>query len=96
MIHPCNFFFVKSYNIIGIKETKIRKERIIMEGKGLSDIFAPFFKNGNFVIEYIFLDVNYIKSDVDLWYDDKFSDFVAVKPLFSNLLGVLFPDTIPK
>ena len=47
-----------------------------MEGKGLSDIFAPFFKNGNFVIEYIFLDVNYIKSDVDLWYDDKFSDFV--------------------
>ena len=47
-----------------------------MEGKSLLDIFAPFFKNGNFVIEYIFLDVNYINSDVDLWYDDKFSDFV--------------------
>lgn len=44
--------------------------------KGLLEVFAPFFKNGNFVIEYIFLDVNYIKSDVDLWYDDKFSDFV--------------------
>lgn len=43
-----------------------------MEERELLDVLDPFIKNGEFVIEYMFLNLNHSKPDIDLWYSDNF------------------------